>query len=254
MGNLWHDLRFAIRSYKKSPIFLSVAVLSLALGIGANTAIFTLVDQILLRLLPVKDPQQLVLLWGRGSHYGSNNGRYKLSYPMYKDFRDHNQVFSGMFCRWETSLSVSSEGRTERVDGELVSGTYFPVLGVGAALGRVFTPDDDRVPGGHPVAVISYRYWLSRFGGSRDVIGRKLLVDGYPLTIIGVSRAGFDGTDPGSSPQIRVPIMMEAQLSPQFAEFYSMKNRRGRWVNVFGRMKPGVTMRKPLCSRSFTRC
>ena len=242
MGNLWHDLRFAIRSYKKSPIFLSVAVLSLALGIGANTAIFTLVDQILLRLLPVKDPQQLVLLWGRGSHYGSNNGRYKLSYPMYKDFRDHNQVFSGMFCRWETSLSVSSEGRTERVDGELVSGTYFPVLGVGAALGRVFTPDDDRVPGGHPVAVISYRYWLSRFGGSRDVIGRKLLVDGYPLTIIGVSRAGFDGTDPGSSPQIRVPIMMEAQLSPQFAEFYSMKNRRGRWVNVFGRMKPGVTM------------
>jgi predicted permease len=147
-----------------------------------------------------------------------------------------------MFCRWETSFSVSSEGRTERVDGELVSGTYFPVLGVGAALGRVFTPDDDRVPGGHPVAVISYRYWLSRFGGSKDVIGKKLQVDGYPLTIIGVSRAGFDGTDPGSSPQIRVPIMMEAQMSPQFAEFYSLKNRRGRWVNVFGRMKPGVTM------------
>ena len=242
MGNLGHDLRFAVRSFKKSPVFLAVAVLSLALGIGANTAIFTLVDQILLRLLPVKDPQQLVLLWGRGSHYGSNNGRYKLSYPMYEDFRDHNQVFSGMFCRWETSLSVSSEGRTERVDGELVSGTYFPVLGVGAALGRVFTPDDDKVPGGHPVAVISYRYWLSRFAGSKDVIGKKLLVDGYPLTIIGVSRAGFDGTDPGSSPQIRVPIMMEAQLSPQFAEFYSLKSRRGRWVNVFGRMKPGVTM------------
>jgi predicted permease len=242
MGNLGHDLRFAVRSFKKSPVFLSVAVLSLALGIGANTAIFTLVDQILLRLLPVKNPQQLVLLWGRGPHYGSNNGRYKLSYPMYEDFRDHNQVFSGMFCRWGTSFSVSSEGRTERVDGELVSGTYFPVLGVGAALGRVFTPDDDRVPGGHPVAVISYRYWLNRFGGSKDVIGKKLLVDGYPLTIVGVSRAGFDGTDPGSSPQIRVPVMMEAQLSPQFAEFYSLKNRRGRWVNVFGRMKPGVTM------------
>ena len=242
MGNLGHDLRFAVRSFKKSPVFLAVAVLSLALGIGANTAIFTLVDQILLRLLPVKDPQQLVLLWGRGPHYGSNNGRYKLSYPMYEDFRDHNQVFSGVFCRWGTSFSVSSEGRTERVDGELVSGTYFPVLGVGAALGRVFTPDDDRVPGGHPVAVISYRYWLNRFGGSKDVIGKKLLVDGYPLTIIGVSRAGFDGTDPGSSPQIRVPVMMEAQLSPQFAEFYSLKSRRGRWVNVFGRMKPGVTM------------
>ena len=244
MGNLAHDLRFAARTFKKSPVFVAVAILSLALGIGANTAIFTLVDQLLLRLLPVKDPQQLVLLWGRGKHYGSNNGRYKLSYPMYEDFRDHNQVFSGMFCRWATSFSISSEGRTERVDGELVSGTYFPVLGVGPALGRVFTPDDDRVPGGHPVAVISYRYWQSRFGGSKDVIGKKLLVDGYPLTIVGVSRAGFDGTDPGSAPQIRVPIMMEAQLSPQFAEFYSLKTRRGRWVNTFGRMKPGVTMQQ----------
>src|SRR6202051_3779441 len=108
MGNLGHDLRFALRSFKKSPVFLAVAVLSLALGIGANTAIFTLEDQILLRLLPVKDPQQLVLLWGRGPHYGSNNGRYKLSYPMYQDFRDHNQVFSGVFCRQETSLSIAA--------------------------------------------------------------------------------------------------------------------------------------------------
>ncbi len=242
MGTLGQDLRYAARTFRKSPVFVAVAVLSLALGIGANTAIFTLVDQLLLRLLPVKDPQQLVLLWGRGRHYGSNNGRYKISYPMYEDFRDHNEVFSGMFCRWETSFSVSSEGKTERVDGELVSGTYFPVLGVGAALGRVFTPEDDKIPGGHPIAVISHRYWLSRFGGSKDIIGKKLLVDGYPLTIIGVSQAGFDGTDPGSSPQIRIPIMMEAQISPQFAEFYNMKNRRGRWVNVFGRMKPGVTI------------
>jgi len=244
MTNLGQDLVYAARTFKKSPVFVAVAVLSLALGIGANTAIFTLVDQLLLRLLPVKDPQQLVLLWGRGPHYGSNNGRYKLSYPMYEDFRDHNEVFSGMFCRWETSLSVSAEGKTERVDGELVSGSYFPVLGVGAALGRVFTADDDKTPGGHPLAVISYRYWQSRFGGSADVLGKKLLVDGYPITIIGVSQAGFDGTDPGSSPQIRIPIMMEAQLSPQFAQFYSLKNRRGRWVNVFGRMKPGVTMKQ----------
>src|SRR5580693_10191785 len=242
MGNLAQDLRYAIRTFQKSPIFVAVAVLSLALGIGAITAIFTVVDQLLLRLLPVKGPQQLVMLWGRGPHYGSNNGRYKLSYPMYQDFRDHNQVFSGMFCRWETSISVSSEGKTERIDGELVSGSYFQVLGVGAALGRVITPDDDRTPGGHPIAVISYRYWRSRFGGSRDVIGKKLLIDGYPITIAGVSREGFDGTDPGSSPQIRIPIMMEAQISPQFAEFYSLKNRRGRWVNVFGRLKPGVTL------------
>jgi predicted permease len=242
MALLAQDLRYAARTFKKSPVFAAVAIASLALGIGANTAIFTLVDQILLRLLPVKDPAQLVLLQGRGPHYGSNNGRNKLSYPMYEDFRDRNTIFNGMFCRWETPLSMSSEGKTERVDGELVSGTYFPVLGVGAALGRVFTAEDDKTPGGHPYAVIGYRYWLSRFGGKPDVIGKKLLVNGYPLTIVGVSQVGFDGTDPGASPQIRIPIMMEAQLSPQFAEFYSMKNRRGRWVNVFGRLKRGVTM------------
>jgi hypothetical protein len=195
MGHLAQDLRYAIRTFRKSPVFVVVAVLSLAFGIGANTAIFTLVDQLLLRLLPVKDPEQLVLLWGRGPHYGSNNGRYKLSYPMYEDFRDHNQVFSGMFCRWETSMSVSSDGRTERVDGELVSGTYFPVLGVGPALGRLFTPEDDKTPGGAPYAVLSYRYWLSRYSGSPQVIGKKLIVNGYPLTIVGVSQAGFDGTE-----------------------------------------------------------
>jgi hypothetical protein len=218
MGNLLQDLRFAARSFRKSPVFVAVAVLSLALGIGANTAIFTLVDQLLLRLLPVKDPEQLVLFWGQGHHYGSNNGRYKLSYPMYEDFRDHNQssngVFSGMFCRWETSLSISAHGKTERVEGELVSGSYFPVLGVGASLGRVFTVDDDKTPGGHPIAVISYRYWLSRFAASPDVIGKKLIVDGYPITIVGVSQAGFDGTDTGSSPQIRIPLMMRVEKPP----------------------------------------
>jgi predicted permease len=242
MGHFAQDLRYALRTFRKSPVFVVVAVLSLAFGIGANTAIFTLVDQLLLRLLPVKDPQQLVLFWGRGPHYGSNNGRYKLSYPMYEDFRDHNQVFSGMFCRWQTSMSVSSDGRTERVDGELVSGTYFPVLGVGPALGRLFAPEDDKTPGGAPYAVLSYRYWLSRYSGSPQVIGKKLVVNGYPLTIVGVSQAGFDGTDPGKSPQIRVPVMMKAEMDPVGSGFdYNFKARRGRWVNVFGRMKPGVT-------------
>src|SRR5271155_1933319 len=112
MGNLAHDLRFAARTFKKSPVFVAIAILSLAFGIGANTAIFTLVDQLLLRLLPVKDPEQLVLLWGRGSHYGSNNGQNKISYPMYADFRDKNEIFSGMFCRNETAMSLSFQGKT----------------------------------------------------------------------------------------------------------------------------------------------
>jgi predicted permease len=238
--NFLNDIRYALRTFRKSPVFVAVAVLSLALGIGANTAIFTLIDQVLLRLLPVKDPQQLVLLWGRGPHYGSNNGPNKLSYPMYEDFRDKNQVFSGMFCRTDMDFSLNFEGKTERLSGELVSGTYFPVLGVGAALGRVFNENDDKTPGGEPYVVLSYRYWITRFAGDRNVIGKKLVLNGYPFTVVGVSQAGFDGTDPTRSPQIRVPVMMKLQVDQ--LGFYDLKNRRNRWVNVYGRLKPGATM------------
>jgi predicted permease len=249
MGNLLQDLRYAVRTFQKSPSFVTVAVVSLALGIGANTAIFTLLDQLLLRLLPVKDPQQLVMLWGRGPHYGGNTGQYTISYPMYQDFSRNNQVFSGMFARWPTSMSLSTDGKTERVDGELVSGTYFPVLGVGAALGRVLTPDDDQTPGGHPLAVISYRYWVSRYAQNPNVIGKKILVNGYPITIIGVSQAGFDGTNAGSSPQVRIPLMMKAQMDPVGSGFmYNFTARRGRWVNVYGRMKPGITIQQAKAS------
>ena len=247
MGHLRQDLRFALRTFSKAPVFVAVALLSLALGLGANTAIFSLVDQVMLRLLPVTHPEQLVTLWGRGEHYGGNNGPYRLSYPMYADFRDQNQVFSGMFCRWDAPMSLSFEGRTERVAGELVSGSYFPVLGVGAALGRVFTADEDRTPGGHPVAVLSYRYWTTRFARDPGVIGKKLIVNGYPLTIVGVVQAGFDGTDPMYPAQVRAPIMMREELYPTtgFApgpRQTSLQTRRFRWVNSFGRLKPGVTM------------
>src|SRR5271169_3579436 len=147
MPVLLQDLRYAFRTLRKSPLFSTVAVLSLALGIGANTAIFTLIDQLILQLLPVKHPEELVLLTWRGGHYGNNSGANAISYPMYQDFRDKNQVFSAMFCRWGTTLSLSFEGRTELISGELVSGNYFPVLGVKAALGRVFTASDDLYQG-----------------------------------------------------------------------------------------------------------
>jgi len=136
MSSLKNDIRFALRAFRKSPLFTGVAVLSLALGIGANTAIFTLLDQVLLRLLPVKNPRELVLLNMHGFHYGSNWGYNALSYPMYEDFSAQNSVFSGMFCRFGTNISLGFNGQTERADTEMVSGTYFPVLGVGAALGR----------------------------------------------------------------------------------------------------------------------
>jgi hypothetical protein len=241
MGSLWNDLRFAWRTLRKAPVFTSVAVFSLALGIGANTAIFTLLDQVLLRLLPVKDPQQLVLLSMKGFHYGSNWGGNSLSYPMYRDFADHNQVFSGMFCRFPFHFSLTAAGQTERVQGELVSGTYFPVLGIGAAVGRTFTPEDDRTPGGHPVAMLSYPYWMTRFSGDRSVIGKPVIINGHNMTIIGVAERGFEGVELGYTTQVFVPVMMKAQMTPNWDE---MKNRRQRWVNVFARLKPGVTKEK----------
>ncbi|HTP33342.1 MAG TPA: ABC transporter permease [Candidatus Acidoferrales bacterium] len=236
------DLRFALRTLRKAPLFTAVAVVSLALGIGANTAIFTLINQLLLELLPVRDPEELVLLTARGQHYGSNTGANALSYMMYTDFRDKNEVFQGMFCRYGTGMSLSYGGKTELVVGELVSGNYFPVLGVGAALGRVFTAQDDLNQGGHPVAVLSYNYWQSRFAGDPGVIGKKVTVNGYPLTIVGVSRKGFEGVEPGNTVQIRVPMMMKREITG--AQFYSLNNRRGRFVQVFGRLKPGMTLER----------
>jgi predicted permease len=214
-------------------------VVSLALGIGANTAIFSLVDQLLLRLLPVKDPAALVLLTGEGDHYGGNNGPNRLSYPMYTDIRDRNAVFSGMLCSSPLDMSVSFGGRPEHLAGELVSGNYFPVLGVSPAIGRLFTAQDDLRQSGHPVAVLSYGYWQSRFGLDPDVVGKKVLVNGYPFTIIGVSQAGFDGMDIGRSPQIRVPMMMRKALF--LADYDGLNNRRMRWVSTYGRLKPGLT-------------
>ena len=243
MRALPQDLRYAFRTLRRAPLFSAVAVLSLAFGIGANTAIFTLIHQLILRRLPVKDPGQLVMLAGRGRHYGGNNGRDKLSYPMYQDFRDKNQVFTGMFCTHRDTMSASFEGRAELISGELVSGNYFRVLGIGAAMGRVFTGSDDLYQGGHPLAVLSYGYWKSRFGGDAGVLGKKIVVDGYPLTVIGVSQAGFDGVEPGFAPQIRVPITMYNSLPPGNT-FDRLNNRRFRWTEVFGRLKPGMTLEK----------
>ncbi|HYW48584.1 MAG TPA: ABC transporter permease [Bryobacteraceae bacterium] len=234
------DLRFALRTVRKSPLFSAVAVLSLALGIGANTAIFTLIHQLILQPLPVKNPEQLVMLAGRGRHYGGNNGRNKLAYPMYQDIRDRNQVFSGMFCAYDTTVSLAFEGKTELVTGEFVSGNYFPVLGVGAAMGRVFTASDDLMQGGHPLAVLSYGYWRTRFSGDRGILGKKIIVNGYPLTVVGVSQAGFDGIQPGFAPQIRIPVTMVDEL-PR-TNFQRLNERRFRWTMVFGRLKPGMTL------------
>jgi predicted permease len=242
MPGTLRDFLYALRTLRKSPVFLAVSVLSLALGIGANTAIFTLVHQLILQPLPVRDPEQLVMLAGRGKHYGGNNGPDRLSYPMYQEIRDQNQVFSGMFCTYPMTVSASFEGRTELIGADFVSGNYFPVLGIGAAVGRVFSASDDLIQGGHPLAVLSNGYWRTRFNSDRNIVGKQIVVNGRPLTIIGVSPAGFDGVEPGRAPQIRVPITMRGELP--HTGFPILNDDRFRWVEVFGRLKPGFTLEK----------
>jgi predicted permease len=241
MGNLGSDIRLALRGFRRSPLFAGVAVLSLALGIGANTAIFTLVDQILLRKLPVREPGQLVMLYQMGPHMGSNMGGRMHSYPMYQDIQKKAEPLSEVMCRRIVSASLSAGNETERVDAELVSGNYFTMLGVKPALGRVFnSQEDDQVYQGHPVVVLSYDYWARRFASDPSVIGRKIRVNDSPMTIVGVSAAGFSGMDPAGSPQIRVPIQMKPVLMPEQA-WIGVMDRRTRWVQVFGRLKPGYT-------------
>jgi predicted permease len=236
------DLRLAFRGLRRSPLFSIVAILSLALGIGANTAIFTLIDQILLRQLPVVAPEQLVMLFQRGAHNGSNMGSRMHSYPMYQDFQARAEPLAEVLCRRLVPASVSIENRTERVLAEMVSGNYFSMLGVKPALGRVLSSrEDDRTYSGHPVVVLSYDYWNTRFARDPGVLGKKILVNDSPMEIVGVSARGFAGLDPAQSPQIRVPVLMKEAMVPDWA-WVHLDDRRTRWVQVFGRLKPGYTV------------
>jgi predicted permease len=236
------DLRLAVRGLRRSPLFSVIAILSLALGIGANTAIFTLIDQIVLRKLPVRSPEQLVMLFQRGPHNGSNMGGRMHSYPLYQDLQSRAEPLAEVLCRRLVPASVSIENRTERVLAEMVSGNYFSMLGVPAALGRVFnSQEDDQTYQGHPVVVLSYDYWNTRFARDPGVLGKKILVNDSAMEIVGVSAKGFAGLDPAQSPQIRVPVLMKEAMVPDWG-WVHMDDRRTRWVQVFGRLKPGYTV------------
>jgi ABC-type antimicrobial peptide transport system permease subunit len=238
MISLAQDIRYAIRTLLKTPAFTIIVILTLALGIGANTAIFSLTDQLLLRRLPVKDPQQLVILDGPGAFQGRtfNNGTF--SYPMYRDFRDQTTVFSGTIARVPAPLTLMTNGQAERVSGELVTGNYFDVLGVRAQIGRTLTPDDDVSPGGHPVVVLSHHYWSRRFAADPAILNRSITLNGTPMTIVGVTPPGFYGIVVGENPDVMVPVMMKAQMTPTWND---LENRRSRWLTVMGRVKPGVS-------------
>ncbi len=239
MESLARDLRLAFRTLRQSPAFTAVVVLTLALGIGANTAIFTLMDQVLLRMLPVKEPQALVLLDDPGAFQGFFFGDQTLSYPMYRELQDRSDVFAGVIGRFPTSLQSSYRGSNERVAAELVSGDYFGVLGVIPSLGRAFTKDDDRNPGAHLVAMLSHGYWQRRFGSDPRVVGQTLHLNGHPMTIVGVAPPGFNGVEVGQAPDVFVPLTMKAQMTPTWDH---LDNRRSRWLNVLARLKPGITV------------
>jgi len=242
MINALEDLRYSLRGLRKSPMFTIVALASLALGIGANTVVFSLMDQALLRQLPVRHPEELVLLSANGPRRGNVNTSYDdtvtFSYPMYRDFRDGSPVFSGVLARFPVSFSMSWHDQTERVYGDLVSGNYFEVLGVRAAIGRTLSPDDDKTPGAHPVVVLSNGFWKRRFGSDPGVLNQTITLNAHPMTVVGVAQSGFKSVGVGEAPDVFVPMMMQgamAQLKDNLA------NRRAMWLNIVARLKPGIS-------------
>jgi predicted permease len=234
-----NDLKFAFRQLLKNPGFAAVAVLTLALGIGANTTIFSLLDAVLLKTLPIRDPELLVAV--SPSAPGQPGRGIPFSYPVFREFRDKNAVFSGMVAYSGLPMSMSGGGQTERVLGELVSGNFFAVLGVNPHLGRLFTEADDQAPGAHPVAVISFNFWQRRFGANPGVVGQTISLNGSPFTVVGVAEQGFHGLHVGVAPDVRVPIMMSYQVRPGGPPGV-LENRENLWLAVVARLKPGLSL------------
>ena len=247
MNTLLQDIRYGIRMLLKKPGFTVVAVLSLALGIGANTAIFSLLDAVMLKTLPVEQPEQLVL-FGNGQNMGltdsfPNESWDLFSYPFYRQVQQRTDVFSGvaglLSIPWTVHGFVNSSGDIEQLQVQLVSGSYFPVLGVNAGLGRVLTEADDQNSGGHPVTVVSYAWWQQRLGGDPAAVGKTITIDNVPYTIVGIAPRDFFGTTVGSAPDLWVPLAMEKQMPPAHWDGRAVEDFQDLYL--IGRLKPGVT-------------
>jgi predicted permease len=235
VDGLVRDLRFALRLLRKSPAFTVTAILSLAVGIGANAAIFTLVDRVMLRTLPVEDPHQLVYVSDQRILQQSSP---RFSYPFYVSIRDAD-IMNGVAARFTVPLNTTLDDGSARVRGELVSGNYFGVVGVTTRLGRPIAPSDDRTPGAHPVAVIATGFWQRSLGSDPAVIGREVRINERPFTIIGVAAPGFTGTDVGQPTDIWLPMMMQKEVGRDL-----LNDARTNWLEMIGRMKPGVTFER----------
>lgn len=247
MNSIVQDIRYALRQLRKTPGFALTVIVTLALGIGANAAVFTLFDQALLRTLSVSHPEELVRFHWKGSFQGSmssfggDSSNY-FSYPMYKDLRDHNQMFSGMIASDRASVGVSWRNQAESEDAEVVTGNYFDVLGLKPVAGRLLTHQDDTVKDGNPVVVLSYRYWKTRFAGAQDVVGQSIGINGHPFTIVGVAPQRFDSAIGGYRPGVFIPVTMEAIAMPWRAPLDDLKNHQSVWLTVVARLKPGVSI------------
>jgi putative ABC transport system permease protein len=242
IADLWQDLRFGARMLLKKPGFTAIVVLSLALGIGANATIFSLINELLLRPPAVEQPGELMGIWNHhlqgGSSFNSFSG---LSYPEYEYYRDHNQSFSQVlaFGDGPASISWSRRGQGEIIHGQYISGNFFSCLGVKTALGRTFAPDEDRTPGTHPVVVLSHNFWQEQFGSDRNVIGTTMVLNGFTFNVIGVVEKDFNGMMVGVMPDLWIPLMMLPQTSRDEG---LLANRKGHWLLGIGRLKPGLTL------------
>jgi macrolide transport system ATP-binding/permease protein len=235
--DLARDLRYGLRTLRKSPVFTAAAALSLALGIGANTAIFSLVNTVLLRPLPVENPERLVSL-NSASEKGDGENPV-ISYLNYRDLRDRNNVFDGLIAYRMAPISLSHDGISERAWGYLATGNYFDVLGVKPAIGRLLTPEDDKAQGAHPVTVISYDCWQKRFAGDPNIVGRSVLVNSRGFTVIGVAPRGFYGAEIGYAAEMWFPIMMLDDIVKWGSDLW---DRSGQSYMAQGRLKSGVDM------------
>jgi predicted permease len=234
------DVTYGFRTLRRSPGFTLTALLSLALGIGATTGIFSLFDQVLLRpLRGVHEPERLVLLNWNGRDLATNyGGGPQLSYPVCRELQEQTHVFEGVFCRHPAQVYLSSGKQQDIVRGEIVSGSYFTVLGVRPERGRLIEPTDDLQPDAHPVVVLSYAYWQTALAGAPDAVGRQVLLNGHPMTVIGIAPATFRGVDVGETTAVWIPAMMKRRATPEWDRLF---DRRAVWLHVFGRLKPNLS-------------
>jgi putative ABC transport system permease protein len=254
MNTIWQELRFGMRTLRNNPGFTAVAVFTLALGIGANAGIFSVMQQVLLQRLPVAHAEQLVLLYSPGPKQGhvesdEVDGSESFSYPMYKDLRDQltgpGGALAGLAAKADFPVSVASRGQTERADADLVSGNYFDVLGVQPWIGRTLQPADSATDGGNPVVMLGYGYWQKRFGSDPRILNESVLINDRPMTVVGVVNAGFHGIQLGRIPDVYIPITMKPVITPSSN---GLTEHNDYWVKVFGRRKPGMSREKTMAA------